>query len=79
MNEAADLATTAARAIPGPDGRPLYAAHADLPWPEDAHLRLWHALTLLREYRGDGHIAALQTAGLSGLDALVTHTQAVLQ
>ncbi|MGA4692543.1 SCO6745 family protein [Rhodococcus sp. AB351] len=74
MNEAADLATTAARAIPGPDGRPLYAAHADLPWPEEAHLRLWHALTLLREYRGDGHIAALQTAGLSGLDALVTHT-----
>jgi len=74
MAEAADLASDAARAIPGPDGRPLYAAHADLTWPEPAHLRLWHGLTLLREYRGDGHIAALQTAGLSGLDALVTHT-----
>lgn len=35
---------------------------------------LWHALTLIREYRGDGHIAALQTAGLSGLEALITHT-----
>jgi len=74
MGEAADLAATAARAIPGPEGRPLYAAYADLPWPEEAHLRLWHALTLLREYRGDGHIAALQTAGLFGLDALITHT-----
>ncbi|MEU5844293.1 hypothetical protein [Rhodococcus sp. NPDC047139] len=74
MAEAAALAARAARAIPGPEGRPLYAAHADLPWPEPAHLQLWHALTLLREYRGDGHIAALQTAGLSGLEALVTHT-----
>ncbi len=34
----------------------------------------WHALTLLREYRGDGHVAALLGAGLTGLDALVTHT-----
>ncbi|WP_241386316.1 SCO6745 family protein [Rhodococcus sp. CH91] len=74
MEEAAGLVSAAARAIPGPEGRPLYAAYADLPWPEPAHLQLWHALTLLREYRGDGHIAALQTAGLSGLDALVTHT-----
>ncbi|WP_068165906.1 SCO6745 family protein [Rhodococcus phenolicus] len=74
MAEAADLAATAARAIPGPDGRPLYAAHADLPWPQAPHLELWHALTLLREYRGDGHVAALQTAGLSGIEALITHT-----
>ncbi|MFZ2528078.1 MAG: hypothetical protein WAX14_10555 [Rhodococcus sp. (in: high G+C Gram-positive bacteria)] len=74
MAEAAELAATAARAIPGPDGRALYAAHADLPWPEAPHLVLWHALTLLREYRGDGHVAALQTAGLSGIEALITHT-----
>ncbi|MDV2475370.1 hypothetical protein ACFWDA_24030 [Rhodococcus zopfii] len=74
LAEAAELAAGAARAIPGPDGRPLYAAHADLPWPESPHLVLWHALTLLREYRGDGHVAALQTAGLSGLEALITHT-----
>ncbi|MBH0122494.1 hypothetical protein I0Q12_24540 [Rhodococcus sp. CX] len=74
MAEAAELAATAARAIPGPDGRPLYAAHADMPWPDAPHLVLWHALTLLREYRGDGHVAALQTAGLNGLEALITHT-----
>ena len=58
-----------------PEGRPLYAGHADLPWPDGGpHLDLWHALSLLREHRGDGHVAALTAAGLSGLEALVTHT-----
>jgi hypothetical protein len=57
-----------------PEGRPLYAAHADLPWPDEPLLALWHGATLLREYRGDGHIAALLHAGLTGLEALITHT-----
>lgn len=71
--EAAELAREAAVDLP-PDARPLYAAHAELDWPDDAHLALWHAITLLREFRGDGHVAALITGGLSGLDALITHT-----
>jgi helix-turn-helix protein len=57
-----------------PEGRPLYAGHAGLPWPEEPVLQLWHAATLLREYRGDGHLAALLHRGLSGLEALITHT-----
>jgi hypothetical protein len=57
-----------------PEGRPLYAGHADLPWPEEPLLQLWHGATLLREHRGDGHIAALLHAGLSGLEALITHS-----
>jgi hypothetical protein len=57
-----------------PEGRPLYAAHADLPWPEEPLLALWHGATLLREHRGDGHIAVLLHAGLTGLEALITHT-----
>lgn len=57
-----------------PEGRPLYAAHADLDWPGEPHLVMWHAASLLREHRGDGHLAALTAAGLSGIDALVTHT-----
>ncbi len=57
-----------------PEGRPLYAGHADLPWPNDPLLDLWHAATLLREHRGDGHIAALLHADLNGLEALITHT-----
>jgi hypothetical protein len=55
------------------EGRPLYAGHADLDWPGPPHLALWHGLSLLREHRGDGHIAALLAAGLSGLEAQVTH------
>jgi hypothetical protein len=57
-----------------PEGRPLYAGHADLPWPNEPLLDLWHATTLLREHRGDGHIAALLHADLNGLEALITHT-----
>jgi len=57
-----------------PEGRPLYAGHADLPWPDEPLLQLWHAATLLREYRGDGHITTLLLADLSGLEALITHT-----
>lgn len=73
LAEAAELARRAAGYLT-PDGRPLYAAHADLPWPDQPHLVLWHAITLLREHRGDGHITALVDAELSGLDALITHT-----
>ncbi|WP_448625097.1 SCO6745 family protein [Geodermatophilus sp. URMC 64] len=56
------------------EARPLYAGHADLPWPEEPLLVLWHGATLLREHRGDGHLAALLRAGLTGLEALITHT-----
>jgi hypothetical protein len=54
-------------------GRPLYAGHASLPWPDEPHLVLWHAISLLREFRGDGHVACLVEAGLDGIEALVVH------
>lgn len=57
-----------------PEGRPLYAAHADLDWPQSDVLVCWQAIALLREHRGDGHIAALVNAGYSGAQALVLHT-----
>jgi hypothetical protein len=70
-----EAATLVRRACEGatPEDRPLYAGHADLPWPEEPHLVLWHAVTLLREHRGDAHLHALTSAGLSGIEALVTH------
>lgn len=70
--EVAGLARTAAEAC-RPEGRPLFAAHAGLPWPAQPHLVLFHAVTLLREHRGDGHIAALVLEGFDNGDALVTH------
>jgi hypothetical protein len=75
VREAANLARLAAeRACERPQGRPLFAAHAALEWPDDPHLILWHAQTLLREFRGDGHVALLFTEGLDGLGALITHS-----
>lgn len=72
MAEAAELARDATRGC-RPEGRPLYAAHAALEWPRAPHLVLWHAQTLLREFRGDGHIAALVAEGVTGPEALVVH------
>ncbi|HEV7194958.1 MAG TPA: hypothetical protein VGN19_03370, partial [Pedococcus sp.] len=71
--EAAGLARAATVGL-DPAGRPLYAGHAGLDWPEAPHLELWHAATLLREFRGDGHLAALLSSGLSGIEAIITHT-----
>lgn len=73
MAEAAGLALRASEACTR-HARPLYAAHADLPVPEQPHLAYWHAATLLREHRGDGHLAALVSAGLDPVEALVSHT-----
>ncbi|MEU5525341.1 hypothetical protein ABZ744_00185 [Micromonospora chersina] len=72
--ELAEAATLARRAVRAADlaGRPLAAANADLPWPAAPHLALWQAVTILREHRGDGHIAALRTAGLDPAESLVS-------
>ncbi|HUF32275.1 MAG TPA: hypothetical protein VMN58_03585 [Acidimicrobiales bacterium] len=70
--EAAELARTAALAC-RPEGRPLFAGHSSLPWPLPPHLVLWHAISLLREFRGDGHIAAMTVEGVGGCEALVIH------
>jgi len=72
LAEAVDLARRATEGCT-PDGRPLYAAHADLEWPESLPLQLFHAITLLREYRGDGHVAVLVAEGISGLESAVLH------
>ncbi len=74
MKEAAALARAAAvRASERPGGRPLFAGHAGLDWPVEPHAVLWHAQTLLREFRGDGHVAALLMHDLGPVEALVMH------
>ncbi|MBK5224303.1 MAG: hypothetical protein JJE52_15800 [Acidimicrobiia bacterium] len=73
MAEAAELARIAATDLE-PAGQPLFAAHSTVAWPTEPHLVLWHAQTLIREFRGDGHIACLVQAGIaSGCEALVQH------
>ncbi|MFE5890356.1 hypothetical protein [Streptomyces sp. NPDC056468] len=72
--ELAEAAALARRAAEAADiaGRPLAAANAALEWPRAPHLQLWHAATILREHRGDGHIAALMVAGLDPVESLVS-------
>ena len=55
------------------EGRPLYAAVRTLPVPTEPMARLWHGANLLREHRGDGHVAALVTTGVGGTEAHVLH------
>jgi len=73
--EAAELAGLAARGAPL-DGRPLFAANRALPWPDRPLAALWHAATLLREHRGDGHVAVLVSEGISGRESNVFHVGA---
>ena len=65
-----DLAIRAAVSAPT-EGRALYAGLRALKVPEEPMARLWHAATLLREHRGDGHNAALLAHGIGGTEAHV--------
>jgi hypothetical protein len=71
--EVVEAAALGRQAMEGldPSGRPLFAAHAALPWPEEPHLALWHGATLYREFRGDGHVACLVADGIGGCEAHV--------
>jgi hypothetical protein len=70
FSRAAELLTKAATNSPY-EGRPMYAALRAIPIPDEVVARLFHAASLLREHRGDGHIAALVTEGVGGLEAHV--------
>ncbi|GAA0936272.1 hypothetical protein GCM10009554_23660 [Kribbella koreensis] len=67
---AAELFLKAAVSVPV-EGRMLFAGLRSLPVPEEPLARLWHAATLLREHRGDGHLAALIANGINGQESHV--------
>ncbi len=70
FTRAVALLTKAATSAPL-EGRPLYASLRSLRLPEEPVARLFHAASLLREHRGDGHVAALMAEGIGGLEAHV--------
>jgi hypothetical protein len=72
LREALSLACEATSALDGL-GRTLYAAHTSLDWPGEPLMDLWHAATLLREHRGDGHFAVIALSGLAPVETLVLH------
>ena len=75
VETAAMLARAAAESAPM-EGRTLFAANRALPWPDEPMAALWHAATLLREHRGDGHVAALTAGGIHGREANVLQSAA---
>ena len=75
---AAELLIKAATSAPF-EGRPMYAALRAIPIPDDVVARFFHAGSLLREHRGDGHIAALMIEGVGGLEAHVLFAAAALR
>jgi hypothetical protein len=73
---ATDLLLRAATSAPL-EGRPMYAALRAIAIPDDVVARLFHAASLLREHRGDGHIAALMIEGVGRLEAHVLYALAM--
>lgn len=65
----ADQLAEAGRGLPAA-GHVLGAANCAVPVPDEPLARLWHAATVLREHRGDAHVAALVAADLDGTEAL---------
>jgi Helix-turn-helix family len=76
FGRATELLMKAATSAPV-EGRPMYAALRAIPVPEDVVARLFHAASLLREHRGDGHIAALMVEGVGRLEAHVLYALAM--
>ena len=70
LARAAELLARASTAAPTV-GRVMYAGLRALPMPEEPVARLWHAANMLREHRGDGHIAALVSERIGGTEAHV--------
>ena len=72
LAEATDLAGHMIDGV-SDEGRPLAGANRSVPEPDDPWQRLWQRLTVIREWRGDAHVAALAAAPVSALEALVLH------
>ena len=51
-----------------PEGRSLYAGQAALPLPDTVLGQVWRRGDMLREYRGDSHIAAWIAAGIDATE-----------
>ena len=72
-DECAAIVDPLLAALDGLDGlgRPLFSALRALERPESAAGRLWRAAELVREHRGDGHLAVVVAAGLGAAEVNV--------
>jgi hypothetical protein len=68
FGRATELLLKAATSAPI-EGRPMYAALRSIAIPDETVACCFHAASLLREHRGDGHITALMIEGVGRLEA----------
>ena len=54
-------------------GRPFSASHLDIPRGDDPMMRGWHAINIIREWRGDTHWGLIAEHNLSGAEASTLH------
>lgn len=68
--DAGRAVTALRRGLEAADGtaRPLFTGLSAEPWPADVLAQLVHACTLLREHRGDSHLAVCAVAGLDPIE-----------
>ncbi|MEQ8839353.1 MAG: hypothetical protein RIB98_00065 [Acidimicrobiales bacterium] len=71
--DAASVLAGAMAAGLGMEGKPLAAANRSVAEPDDPWARLWQRITVLREWRGDVHVAVLTAAPLDAVEALLLH------
>jgi hypothetical protein len=64
---ATDLLRRAGDAATG-EARPLYSGLRSLDWPRDPVGELWRAADLVREHRGDSHVAAWVSHGVDAVE-----------
>lgn len=76
--QAVPLANALEKVVAGLDfaGKPLAAAHASVALSDEPLERFWVLDAVVREYRGDCHVALLVGEGLNGIDANVLNVAA---
>lgn len=54
-------------------GRPFSASHLDIPSGDDPVMQGWHAINVIREWRGDTHWGLIAEHNLNGAEASTLH------
>jgi hypothetical protein len=67
LGTARDLLTRAVEDL-RPEGKPLFAGQRSLPLPDHPVGEVWRLGDMLREYRGDAHVAAWTSAGFDATE-----------
>lgn len=72
LTAANDVAETICASV-SYEARPLAGANREVQLPDDPLIALWQRITVIREWRGDAHVAVLTASPVDAVEALVLH------